>query len=650
MSEIRWTDDQRKAIDTRGGPMVVSAAAGSGKTAVLVERVIRMLTDEKDPLQPERLLMVTFTKAAAAEMKRKIKAALKARAAESRVAEDALLKLDRATISTMDSFCVRIVRENFESVGVSPDFRVIDENELNSLKQRAVYAVLEEYYAAEDEDFKKLSQRFLHKSDDRRLAESIIEFADFADSHPDPALWLREVADRYDTVTKPEDTDWGKFLIHNLNRALHYAAALIRRALEIAESDDLVCSAYAPALGDDLDNIQGILRGLHSARAWDDILEIASSAGSFARAKSRRGVGDLPETKQVKLLRDKVKKVVSDAYDDMNVPTQQYLKDAELLRPVMVKLIECTLKYNEKLLALKHDADGYYFSDILHLALDMFYDTADGKQTPTELARRVAGSFDAVLIDEYQDTTRAQDALFSAISDGGKKLFIVGDVKQSIYGFRLATPGLFNDRCSVASPVEEGVFPARVILGKNFRSRAGILETVNFIFRQIMRPDAGGIDYNEDEYLYYGGREEDKGDLCDTEVILTETECDAVETDAERIADYIVETVVSGTEILVRGERRPAKFSDFCVLLRSVKDKAEVIADALRERNVSVQFEANVDRFTLPEVQLFGALLSVVDNPRADDLLLTVLLFPMFGFTPDDAAALRALSPDHLFD
>ncbi|MBQ6162869.1 MAG: helicase-exonuclease AddAB subunit AddA [Clostridia bacterium] len=650
MSDIRWTDDQLKAIDTRGGSIVVSAAAGSGKTAVLVERVIRMLTDEKNPLQPERLLMVTFTKAAAAEMKRKIKAALRARAVGSRIAENAMLKLDRATISTMDSFCVRIVRENFESVGVSPDFRMIDENELDSLKKRAVSAVLEDYYAAEDEVFQNLSQRFLHKSSDAHLAGCIIELADFADSHPDPALWLREVAEQYETIRSPEQTSWGKYLIDNLYRALNYAAALLRRAQDIASYNELLSVAYAPALGEDLDRICDVLRKMRSARGWDELLNAASVAGVQARAKSVKGVGDLPETVQVKLLRSKVKSVISDAFDDMNVPTEQYMQDAELLRPIMLKLIECTMKYNERLLALKHEADGYYFSDILHLALDMFYDTSDGALVPTELARRVASSFDAVLIDEYQDTTRAQDALFAAISDGGKNLFVVGDVKQSIYGFRLATPKIFTDRCGEARPVEDGVFPARVILGKNFRSRAGILETVNFIFRQLMRPDAGGIDYNEDEYLYYGGRDEDKGDLCDVEVIVTESDAGSIATDAERIADYIVNTVAAGTEITVRGERRPARFSDFCVLMRSVKDRAEVIADALRERNVSVQFEANVDRFSLPEVQLFGALLSVVDNPRADDLLLTVLLFPLFGFTHDDAAALRKLSPDALFD
>ncbi len=619
MSEIRWTDDQLRAIETRGGAMVVSAAAGSGKTAVLVERVIRMLTDENNPLLPERLLMVTFTKAAAAEMKRKIKDALRVRASENSTAENALMKIDRATISTMDSFCVRLVRENFESVGVSPDFRMIDENELNNLKQRAVSSVLETYYESGDEDFERLVKLFLHKSSDARLAQSVIELADFADSHPDPALWLSEVGQYYTRCEPPEKTVWGISLKDNLIRAMRYASRLLQRAREIADRNAEVAEVYGPSIEADLENLGEVLRQVQTTDDWDSVINIASTAVSLTALKRKKGVGDLPEAVQVKLLRTKVKKVIADALGDMSVPADLCARDAELLSPVMNKLVECAKKYNERLLELKHETNGYYFSDILHLALAMFYDTADGQFVPTGLARRIAASFDAVLIDEYQDTTRAQDALFNVISDGGKNLFVVGDVKQSIYGFRLATPKIFTDRRDAAAPVEEGRFPARVVLGQNFRSRAGVLGVVNFIFRQLMTADAGGIDYNEDEYLYYGGSEEEKGDLCDTEVVLTQSGGNAVVSDAERIADYIVNTVSSGVSVSVRGERRPVRFSDFCVLMRSVKDKADLIADALTKRNISVRFEINVDRFSLPEVRILDAILNVIDNPRADD-------------------------------
>lgn len=640
---IHWTDEQLSAIETKGGAMTVSAAAGSGKTAVLVERVLRLLTDTDCAISPENLLIVTFTRAAASEMKQKIKTALREAAKDNHIAQNALLNIDRAQISTMDAFCGKLVRENFEMAGVSPDFRVLDDSENQSLCRRALDQVLEESYANIPE-FRELSDYFLRGRDDAALADAIESLYQYSYSYPNPDDWLNSIAAAYSQTQEPAHSIWGSYLFSYAREVIAYIITLQNRATELLHQDSTVADAYGPVLFADLDRYLQVQERLANDCTWDEAAAMFTSIATQTRLPAKRGLKDLPIAEAVKNVRAQIKKMLGHCVSVFSLTAEEAIQDFAAQRPIVAGLTHVVQRYARTVMQHKHERNAYYFSDILHIALDLLY-RSDGSITP--LAEKLSNTYAAVLIDEYQDTTRAQDALFTAISQNGKNMFVVGDVKQSIYGFRLATPEIFLERCQAAFPVSSGVFPAKVVLGKNFRSRAGILEIVNYIFSQIMTESAGGVAYNEEEYLYYGGTQADG--LNDTDILLTEDADEPFDAECRNIAAYINEKIYGKTIVTVKNEERAVQFSDFCILLRTVKGKAEKIAAVLQEAQIPVIYEKETDYFSMPETRLFFSFLQIIDNPLNDVDLLSALASPLYGFIPDELALLRRMSEGSLY-
>ena len=640
---IRWTEEQLAAIQTKGGAITVSAAAGSGKTAVLVERVLRLLTDDKQPILPENLLIVTFTRAAASEMKQKIKNALRQAAQDNAVAQRALLSIDQAQISTMDAFCVKLVRENFELAGVSPDFRMLDDTENRSLCRRVLDEVLEDSYA-HISDFAALSDYFLRGRNDSLLVSAVESLYEYSYSYPNPVAWLQTVAGDYADVSEIGQTIWGEYLLTYCREAMDYVISLQNRAVKFLDTDELLSKSYGSALFADLDQYLLVKEKLKNCQKWSDAADALASVASQTRLSSKKGVSALPGADAIKDLRAQIKKVLSSVAVIMNLSEQAAIQEIAAQRPIVTALTQAVCRYADALDRHKRERNAYYFGDILHIALSLLY-REDGTITP--LAEKLSHTYAAVLIDEYQDTTRAQDSLFTAISQNGKNMFVVGDVKQSIYGFRLATPEIFLERCQAAFPVEKEVFPAKVILSKNFRSRAGILAFVNFVFSQIMSATAGGVAYTGEEYLYYGGAEPEG--MNDTDFLLTVAPDEPFEAECRRIAAYINEKVYAKTPVTVKNTERPVRFSDFCILLRTVKDKAEKMASILQEAQIPVLYEKGTDYFSLPEIRLFFSLLQIIDNPLTDVDLLSAMTSPLYGFIPDELAQLRRLSDGSLY-
>ncbi len=642
-NKIQWTAEQSAAIHLSGGSVIVSAAAGSGKTAVLVQRVLRLLTDEKHPIPPEKLLIVTFTRAAASEMKLKIKNALRESAQNNKIAESALLHLDQAQISTMDAFCVKLVRDNFELAGVSPDFRMLDDSENKSICDTAIEQALETSYR-DDPNFQSTADYFIHGRDDSALADAIRSLQEYASSYPSPNEWLDSVYASFQEQSDPFQTSWGKYIHRFLQQSFAHIIALQERAIAAAEAEEFVASAYAPSLYVDLQQYLGIKELLDTPGDWDVIRSKVRAVIKPTPLKSKKGINQYSQTTLIKSIREDVKKSITSCEKVLCGSAEDMLDDIRAQRPIISSLIHAVRRYNSELLSIKAARNAYYFNDILHFSLSLLYSS---NHSLTDLAKRLSDSFDEVLIDEYQDTTRAQDALFTALSDGGKKLFVVGDVKQSIYGFRLATPEIFLEKCNHAFPYQSNTFPAKVILGKNFRSRAGILDCINFIFSRIMTRQTGDVDYNEDEYLYYGG--DDAGDMSDTDILLGEDPDNPFESEFSRIAQYINEKVYEQYPIRIKGEDRPVRYSDFCILLRSVKGAAENAAKILSNAGIPVLYERQVDAFATPEARMFYSLLTVIDNPLSDVDLIAVLTSPLFGFVPDDLAMLRKLSSGNFY-
>lgn len=647
-SDVKWTKDQLDAIERKGGSIVVSAAAGSGKTAVLVERVIRLLTDEENPVLPEKLLIVTFTKAAASEMKYKIKAALREKAKENKTARRALNNIDSAVISTMDSFCSRLVKENFESAGVSPDFKILDDAELKMITDNALNDVLESYYSSDDSAFNSLFKLFLARSDDRKLHSCIAELYKFSRSYPYPDEWLDSVVSCYKNASSPFESVWGKYISETLKNNFEYINFLLKKCADIAESEEAVAVSYCPAVYADIDRFDDAYKTVLYSDDWETVKNAVLPLKTLTRLPGKKGIGEYSQAKAVKDIRSQISSSVKKLLQLVCYTEKDFREDIDFLAPVIEKIVEITKKFAVEIAVKKNERNSYHFNDILHFAIELMYKKTENGYVKTALSEKISKAYDAVLIDEYQDTTRAQDSLFYAISDSGQKMFVVGDVKQSIYGFRLATPDIFIEKCDNSYRCDENKFPMRIILGKNFRSRAGILDFVNFVFAQIMSSETGGVNYNEDEYLYYGGSE--PGEMNDVDVLLCNAPQDTYVAECENIAEYINRKISEKTLIKVKGEERELRYSDFCVLLRAVSGKASVLADILYSHNIPVVYEKEEDCFLSPETRVLLALINIIDNPRSDVDLLSILFFPMFGFSPDELAEIRMSGSGSLFD
>jgi ATP-dependent helicase/nuclease subunit A len=651
MSTRKWTQSQQDAISARDGTLLVSAAAGSGKTAVLVQRVIERITDLRYPTDADRLLVVTFTKAAAAEMSSRISAEisklLELDPFNVRLQRQQIL-LTRAHISTIHSFCSEIVRENFYKLGISPDFRILDDNEMDLLRSDAVSIVLEEFYAQDDSVFLNLVEAFASGRDDDRIIQTVNNLYDFIRSHPFPKRWLAEKAAMYSPFVSAPETVWGQTILNFAADAVDYCISLIQNSITLMNEDAAIAKAYSDGYTSDLAGLTGLKTAV-DAKDWNQISQ-ESNNFSYMRLKPLRGYDEDPLKNKLTASRKEVQATVKRLAALFGDTQEQCADDIARLSPLVEKLFEITVQFGEALDQLKTARRAADFGDLEHWALKLLVqDTEKGFERTAEAAE-LSSHFDEVMVDEYQDTNEAQDMIFRAISQEEKNLFMVGDVKQSIYRFRQAMPQIFLRRRAgyPAYDRTSNTYPAFVVLDQNFRSRSGVTGAVNFVFRQLMSRQTGELDYTRAEELIPGAEyppcDKPAARLDIIDLSVSENEENMISAESRHLAELIYEMTSNGETVTQNGKQRPIVYHDICILLRSANKYAHEYARALTLLGIPAWADTSGGFFAASEVGVMISLLRVIDNPMQDIPLLSVLMSPIYGFTPDDLSGIRVPS------
>ncbi|MGN0527170.1 MAG: helicase-exonuclease AddAB subunit AddA [Acutalibacteraceae bacterium] len=650
MSDTRkkWTENQQKAIDARGMQILVSAAAGSGKTAVLTERVKNILSNTEEPCSVSNILVVTFTRSAAAEMKDRIyKALAKSVSLNSADNTDYLRRqmtlLPTADICTMDSFCTKIVRENFHLSNVGVDFKLLDDKDNISLMNEAVEKVVSDLYEENSDAFLSLSRMFLSERDDKTLCEIIKELYKYSRSYPSPFKWLDDVLDVFSPDKTPDESGLTDVVYKYLLLFTDYYIPKLNKCLSLIEESGGFDPRYFTRFEKICDNLMA-LRTACKNKNWDSVVSVIND-GLIVKPYARNGKDADEELKNLakalfKELEDDVENIIK-----RTLPTvEQHKSDNEILYPMVKVLCEAVKKLTVVLDEAKAELNSYSFDDILHKCIDLLvrYDE-NGVEHKTQLAKELSEHYTEILIDEYQDTNEAQNKIFEVISRNKSNMYVVGDVKQSIYRFRLASPNLFMDLKNSLSDYDGKNHPSKIILENNFRSRKGVTETVNYVFKKIMSTDVGEIDYNEREYLYYSALGYAEKETPDTDIICLDTSENEEITEPGVVARYILNTVNSGVE--VKGEDGPRRvgYGDFCILLRSAKKKAKDYADELRKHNIPVNTSLDDEVSEFKEIQFLVSLVKVINNPMIDIPLISVMMSPIFGFTADELSEIRMI-------
>jgi ATP-dependent helicase/nuclease subunit A len=651
MSARKWTQSQQDAISARDGTLLVSAAAGSGKTAVLVQRVIERITDENHPTDADRLLVVTFTKAAAAEMSSRIAVEisklLEADPFNVRLQRQQIL-LTRAHISTIHSFCSEMIRENFYKLGISPDFRILDDNEMDLLRSDAVSTVLEEFYSQDDPVFLNLVEAFASGRDDDRIVQTVNRLYDFVRSHPFPKRWLAEKAAMYSPEVSAPQTVWGQTILNFAADAVDYCISLIENCIELMDEDAAIAKAYSDGYASDLAGLKS-LKAAVEAKDWNQI-SIESNNFSCMRLKPLRGYDEDALKNKLTASRKEMQATVKRLAALFSDTEEQCADDIARLSPLVAKLFEITVKFGETLDQLKAERRAADFGDLEHWALKLLVkDTENGFERTAEAAD-LAMHFDEVMVDEYQDTNEAQDMIFRAVSQEEKNLFMVGDVKQSIYRFRQAMPQIFLRRRASypAYDRDKNAYPACVVLDQNFRSRSGVTDAVNFVFRQLMSQQTGELDYTKAEELVAGAQypanDTPAAQLDIIDLSVSEDENDMITAESCHIAELIYEMTSGKETVTQNGKQRPIVYHDICILLRSANKYAHEYARELTLLGIPAWADTSGGFFAAAEVGIVISLLRVIDNPMQDIPLLAVLMSPIYGFTADDMGDIRVTS------
>ncbi len=642
---MQWTDEQLRAIEVRGAKTLVAAAAGSGKTAVLTERVKNILCDSNNPCLASELLVVTFTRAAAGEMRDRIEKALKKELKEtgSEHIKRQLKLLPTADICTIDSFCSKTVRENFHLAGVCSNFSVLDEADENELLKLHAEQLIEELYAENDESFLSLARLFLSERDDSMLSEIILSLYKFSRAYPSPFLWLEKIAEEFNPEKPAAETVWAQQVLRHTDELFSYHMSQLEKAIALANQNG-VKDSYIDKLVLTQKTATGLI-GCARAGDWDGFLKLVYSA-------------EFSKTSLTGKFSERLKNFIKGAFDDCKkdvlglrekqLPnSDEHKKDCEKLYPVVKKLVFAVKNLTERVNAQKKLLNKYSFDDICHMCIDMLVTPEGDSFKRTPLAEALSEKYKEVLIDEYQDTNAAQDMIFKAVSRSEENLYCVGDVKQSIYGFRLASPELFISLKKELSEYNGEKKPSRIALNANFRSRKEITSVVNFVFSRIMSESVGEIEYDSSEKLNFGANYYPETDSPSAELVLIDAKklnaAAAVKYEAERVALYIKESVLRGDKVYDRdlNEMRPCRYDDFCILLRSAKSKAEIYSNALESVGIPAFSENDAPVQNAKEATVLISLLKVVNNPLLDIPLASVLMSPLFGFTPDEMSEIR---------
>ena len=658
MAKLTLTPQQQEVVRNRGGSLLVSAAAGSGKTKVLVERLFRYVTEEHCSL--DDFLIITYTKAAAAELRGKIAEELSRRLAESpedRHLKRQLLRVYQADIKTVDAFCTALLRENTHLLAreedrhaLTPDFRVLDESDAQLLRQQVLNRTLEDFYDHLDSGREQLADTLGAGRDDSRLAELVLELYEKLQSHASPEGWLAENRTAWTDLDSGFDaTPYARELLAMVHRRAGHWAEALGRGADRAAGDPALAAGY----GEKFRAAAGGFQLLAEAGGWEEARRAAGQV-EFPRLSTPRGRKDDPEVAALKQIWENCKADWKKLEDILDVSGEEAMEDLRAVAPAMLALLDLTADFARSYRAEKLRRNAADFSDQEHLALRLLVGE-DG--TPTELGRTVAARYQEILVDEYQDTNEVQNAIFQAVSRDGRNLFTVGDVKQSIYRFRLADPTIFLEKYSrypAWDQAGEGE-PRKILLSKNFRSRQEVLDAANFLFSNILSVEMGEMDYGEDESLHFGAAYYPERRDCETEFhLLTARQRTAgeehpvkkLEAEARFVAERIRRLLDEGCPVTDGdGSLRPCRPEDIVILMRSPGSRTAVFAAALAERDIPCSFEERGDFFHTMELSGMTALLELVDNPRQDVPLIAVLRSPVFGFSPDRLAEIRGKTP-----
>ena len=642
----KWTTPQQNAIDARNSNILVSAAAGSGKTAVLVERVIKLITDVNLDVDVDKLLIVTFTNAAAAEMKSRIAKKLLEiinKDQNNTNAHKQLALLPNAKVSTIDSFCIGLVRENFFKLDVEQDFKILDNSENAVLEKTAMDEVLDFLYENGGEDFKSLVNMFSSTKDDKGFAEVVNRISHFISSQDFPDVWLDKICEIYNPDIKFEDSFCSEYVVEETKLLLNIVDDLFKQSVAVLNVADEKHKKLIDALSDDRLIIDRLIDNAETDK-WDEMLDVINNL-SFGRFPSVK----CDEKDFVKSNRDLYKDIITRSIAPMySVNSDDYINDCKVLYPVIKQLTETVKLYNQKQLEMKKELNSFTFSDIEHFAINLlFYLDESGEIVKTPLAYELEDSFYEILVDEYQDTNSAQDKLFKILSNG-KNRFMVGDVKQSIYKFRLAMPFIFTEKKDSFAHYEEGSdnINQKIILSKNFRSRKGVCDYVNFVCSHIMSKKVGGIDYNEEEML--NSNDDFKAsDVPSAQIkyVSTPDGENTIEYEARQIANYILNKVASKEQIKDGDTYREIRYGDFAILLRSAKTKINAVTDVLGQYGIPTVANNKLNLFENKEVVILLNFLRVIDNPTQDISLLATLMSVFYGYTADDISQARVDCP-----
>ena len=656
---VKWTEEQQQVIDLRDHNILVSAAAGSGKTAVLVERIIARLTRDANPVDVDHMLIVTYTEAAAAEMKERIGAAIEKELEEDPSSEHLKRQsalIHTAKITTIHSFCLSVIREYFHTIDLDPGFRIAEEGELKLLKQDVMKELLEAKYEEGNEDFLRFVETFATGREDLQVEEIISRLYEFAGSYPDPEEWLDDCARMYE--------ESGEKAIY-IEKVMEYIRRTVADMQMLMEKADQICmEPDGPYMyGEMLEADQKVLRKLFAAKSYEEMYEALKEKPAWKTlSRKKDDAVDPTKREQVRAYRDTWKKLIDDIRNNYFFqPPSEMEADRKICIPVMHELVSLVKEYQRVLAAKKAEKNLIDFRDMEQFALQILTRKENGKRVPSEVAKEYQNTFEEVMIDEYQDSNLIQEAILtsvSRISRGENNLFMVGDVKQSIYRFRLSRPELFMEKFNTYSLTDGG--NRRIDLHKNFRSRAEVLDAVNFIFRQIMTEELGRITYDENAALYVGASypESEKNE---TEILLLDTKSEEEDTGlsvrsgsqtakelevrliAQRIGELMESQQIVDKET---GMLRPVRYQDIVILTRSPAGWTDTVTRILQEEGLPVLAESADGYFETLEIGWMMDYLRVLDNFRQDIPLVAVLKSPFGRMTNEELAQIRELNAE----
>lgn len=665
MPEVKWTEEQSQAINEKGSNILVAAAAGSGKTAVLVERIINKIINEN--IDIDKLLVVTFTNAAASEMRERILDAIYKKLEEypeNQNLQRQITLINKASICTIDSFCLEVVRNNFfELDNISPNFRIADTTEIELLKQEVIEDIFEEKYENQDENFSKLINTYTSYRDDTPLKELVLKIYSYIQSSPFPEEWLNEKIEMFNLKDKLNEdfskTPWGNILLKEIEEEI---IDDIKTLEDIKKELDLdsELESFSQVVRSDLDFFKILQENINN---WDKLYEIYNKM-SFVSWPRKKIESDLKE--YAKNVRDDVKKKFSSKLSKILIcNSEKANQDIFDMYEILLKLKNLILEFGKEFSKRKRLKNMVDFNDIEHLALDILIKKQEDKIEITDVAKRYQKKFIEIAIDEYQDSNLVQEYILTSISNNNN-IFMVGDVKQSIYKFRQAMPELFISKYKTYKNKENKSENdnLKIQLFKNFRSRKNVLDFTNLIFENIMSGSLGDIEYNKEEYLNLGADykeieqnlkaeidiinlKDQENEEENTSEILEEEEnterLENIQLEARFVASKIKELIENKFQVFDRKKNcfRDIKYKDIVVLLRSTKTSAPIFEEEIINLDMPVFSDSSQEYLDSIEIENIMSLLRIIDNPIQDIPLVTVLRSNIGKFTDDELVEIR---------